>query len=139
VKVKVIKSSTQVWLMELVGSRSAVLKLRARLLVVCPVKSAGGLAPIMFTNVKLLKSEAKVKLEKLMLAELLVLVTLRPTLKLKLESELVVSDMLANSAFCERLTWVTWATRAAGNNTTSRQRNRRFIFSPYPVAGACFR
>src|SRR5215471_66987 len=131
VKVKVTKFSVQDWLMELVGSRSAVLKFRARLVAVVPVKSAAGIAPIMVTKVKLLKSTAKVKLEKLMVALLLVLVTLRPTCKLKLESELVDADTLAVASFCTKLTWVTWATMAAGNNTTAISNNRRFISSPY--------
>src|SRR5215467_13520887 len=127
VKLKVTKSSVQVWLMELVGSRSAVLKFRTRLLAVVPVKSPAGIVPIMFTIVKLLKSGAKVKLEKLIVALLVVLVTLRPTCKLKLESELVDSDTLAEASFCTKLTWVTCATKAAGSNTTAMSINRRFI------------
>jgi len=99
VSVNVLRFIVQLKLNELAGSRSAVLKARARFCVFWPVKSVGVNAPMISTIVKLLKSEAILKDWKLMFAVVPLFVVLREALKLNDESGVGDSDRLANSPF----------------------------------------
>src|SRR5262249_12296436 len=99
VSVNVIRSTVQFRENELAGSRSAVLKFRARFCVFWPVKSAGLKAPTISTMVTLLKSGAKLKDSKKMLAVVPLFVVLRETFKVMLELAPVDSCRLANSPF----------------------------------------
>src|SRR5215831_6815064 len=84
-RVKVERSITQVWLNEVAGSRSVVLKLKARFCTFCPVKSLAGIAPTIWVTVRMVKSGENEKPLYVRLALVPAFVAkLRDTLRVKL-------------------------------------------------------
>jgi len=121
-----VKSSVQISLKVAVGSRVLVSRLRARFLVLSPLKALLGIVPTISTSVALEKSAAN---EKEMNSRLVLVappVEPRETCKLRLELS-VESEIEANAPSLVNLKCVVWAINAIGKNATTAIKSSFFI------------
>src|SRR5947209_1798543 len=111
-----VKSSVQLWLVEVAGSSVLVSKSSVRLRVLSPENELLGIAPTIWVKVALEKSaanEIETNIRLVPLAEL------RDTCKLKLESGSVLEEIEAKAPSLVNLRCWVWAASPADNKATT--------------------